>query len=147
MRPAYSMAWFFAKLIRSHPSSKGTADMRMLPLRPNLSINHPPIHDPIMAPTVTKDWKNKWEAERDWKSDWHFSSLHEWKNGFRQETITRSEQLPCTRVTAFSRTSLFLEKYWREFRRSFKSHKPVSKPYRPKTDNFCLLMTLRFPSW
>ena len=48
-------------------------------------------------------------------------------------------------VTVFSRTSLFLERFWREFRISFKSHKPVSKPYRPKNDNFCLLMTLRFP--
>ena len=31
------------------------------------------------------------------------------------EPITRSEQLPCARVTAFSRTSLFLEQFWREF--------------------------------
>ena len=35
----------------------------------------------------------------------------------------------------------------REFRISFKSHKPVSKTYRPKNDNFCLFMTLRFPFW
>ena len=62
-----------------------------------------------------------------------------------QEPITWSGQLTCTRVTAFSRTSLFLEHSWREFRIFFKSHKPVSKPYRPKNDNFCLLMTLRFP--
>ena len=34
---------------------------------------------------------------------------------FRQEPITRSEQLPCARVTAFSRTGLFLERLWREF--------------------------------
>ena len=32
-----------------------------------------------------------------------------------QEPITRSEQPPCPRVTAFSRTSLFLERFWREF--------------------------------
>ena len=56
-----------------------------------------------------------------------------------------SEQIPCTRATAFSRISLFLGRFWREFRISFKSHKPVSKIYRPKNDNFCLLMTLRFP--
>ena len=31
------------------------------------------------------------------------------------EPITRSKQLPCARVTAFSRTSLFLEQFWREF--------------------------------
>ena len=32
-----------------------------------------------------------------------------------QEPITRSEQLPCLRVTAFSWNSLFLERFWREF--------------------------------
>ena len=56
-----------------------------------------------------------------------------------------SEQIPCTCVTAFSRTSLFLERFWREFRISLKSRKPVSKIYRPKNDNICLFMTLRFP--
>ena len=44
-----------------------------------------------------------------------------------------------------SRTSLFLERFWNEFRISFKSNKPVSKTYRPKNDKFCLLMTLSFP--
>ena len=33
----------------------------------------------------------------------------------KQEPITRREQLPCARVTALSRTSLFLERFWREF--------------------------------
>ena len=32
-----------------------------------------------------------------------------------QELITRSEQLSCARVTAFSQTSLFLERFCREF--------------------------------
>ena len=32
-----------------------------------------------------------------------------------QEPITWSEKLPCTLVTAFSWTSLFLERFWREF--------------------------------
>ena len=64
-----------------------------------------------------------------------------------QEPITRSEQLPCARVTAFSRTSLFLERFWREFWISFKFHKPVSKTYRPKNDIFCLLITFSFPFW
>ena len=32
-----------------------------------------------------------------------------------QEPVTRSEQLSCARVTAFSRTSLFLDQFWREF--------------------------------
>ena len=35
--------------------------------------------------------------------------------GLYQEPITRSEQLPCAHVTAFSWTSLFLERFWREF--------------------------------
>jgi len=60
-------------------------------------------------------------------------------------THNLSEQIPYTHDTAFLRTSLFLERFWREFRISFKSHKPVGKIYRPKNDNFCLLMTLRFP--
>ena len=56
--------------------------------------------------------------------------------GREQEPITWREQLPCTRV--------FLERFFRESRISFKPHKPVSKTYRPKHDNFCLLMTLGF---
>ena len=36
-------------------------------------------------------------------------------NHFSQEPIPWSEQLTCPRVTAFSRTSLFLERFWREF--------------------------------
>ena len=34
---------------------------------------------------------------------------------FGQELMTRSAQLPCARVMAFSQTSLFLERFWREF--------------------------------
>ena len=45
----------------------------------------------------------------------------------------------------FTDYSLFLERLWRKFTISLKSHKPVSKTYRPKSDNFCFLMTLRFP--
>ena len=52
-------------------------------------------------------------------------------------------QILCS-VTVFSRTGLFLERFWHEFRICFKFHKPVSKPYRPKNDNLFLLMTLRF---
>ena len=59
------------------------------------------------------------------------------ENCNQQEPITRSEQLSCTRVTAFSRTSLFLELFWRELRLSFKSDKEVNQTYRPKNDNFC----------
>ena len=68
-------------------------------------------------------------------------------NNFSQEPITRSEQLPCARVTAFSRTSFFLERFWGEFWISFKFHKPVSKTYRPKSHIFCLLVTFEFPFW
>ena len=50
-----------------------------------------------------------------------------------QEPITYSEQLWSTRVMAFSPISLFLEIFWREFRISFKSLKPVRiKLYKPK---------------
>ena len=41
-------------------------------------------------------------------------------NAHQQEHITRSEQLPCVCVTAFSRISLFLERFWGEFGISFK---------------------------
>ena len=53
-----------------------------------------------------------------------------------QEPVTRSEQPPYVCVTAFSRTSLFLEQFWREFWKSFPFHKPVSKTYRPKITSF-----------
>ena len=64
-----------------------------------------------------------------------------------QEPISGSEQLPRARITAFSRTSLFLQRFWRELWISFKFHKPVSKTYRPKNDIFCLLITFNFPFW
>ena len=65
------------------------------------------------------------------------SALPSGAHNLSEQTIT------C--VTAFSHTSLFLERFWREFRISFKSRKPVSKIYRPKNDNLCLFKTLRFP--
>ena len=64
-----------------------------------------------------------------------------------QEPITRSEQLPCVRVTVCSRKSLFLEQSWRKFWISFKLHKPVSKTYRPKNDIFLPFNNLTFPFW
>ena len=57
MRPAYNIARFFAKPIRSHPTSKGTAQSSIVPLRPNWSIDHPSTGPPNMAPTVTRDCK------------------------------------------------------------------------------------------
>ena len=65
----------------------------------------------------------------------------------RQEPITLRGQLPCTRVTAFSWTSSFLELFLHEFWISSKFHKPVSKTYRPKNDIFWLLITLNFLFW
>ena len=63
-----------------------------------------------------------------------------------QESITRSKQLPCTRSTAFSLTSIFFEeRFWREIRISFRSHKPVSKTKNPNSGIFDLLMTFIFP--
>ena len=47
--------------------------------------------------------------------------------GAQRRPITLSEQIPCTRVTAISLTSLCLEWIWCEFRLSFRSHKPVSR--------------------
>ena len=44
-----------------------------------------------------------------------------------------------------SRTSLFLERLWREFSISFKFHKRVSKTYRPKNVFFLPLMRFSFP--
>jgi len=67
--------------------------------------------------------------------------------GLGQGPITWRGQLPCALVTAFSLTSLFLERFWREFWISFKFLKPVSKTYRPKNDIFCFLITFNFPFW
>ena len=58
--------------------------------------------------------------------------------GLCQEPMERATFMYSTPVTAFSRTNLFLERFWREFRISLNSHKPVSKTYRPKNDNFYL---------
>ena len=55
------------------------------------------------------------------------------KSGWSNSSyITRSEQLLCSRVTAFLITSLFLEQSWREFWIPYKSHKPDRKTYRPE---------------
>ena len=54
---------------------------------------------------------NSTVAFRVWRV-WRVKVLN---NNFSQEPITRSEQLPCARVRAFSRTSLFLERFWREY--------------------------------
>ena len=61
MRPAYNIARFRAKLIRSHPSSKGTEQRSKVLLRPNLSIAHSPMRHSKMAPTATKDCKKRKE--------------------------------------------------------------------------------------
>ena len=49
------------------------------------------------------------------------------------------------RVTAFSPTSLFLERFWRKLRISFRSHKQVVKTKTPNNGIFDLLMTFAFP--
>ena len=80
-----------------------------------------------------------------------WGNMHRWDNppvhvishfNLDQEPISWNEQ----NFTAFSRTSFFSERFWREFRISFKSHKPVSKTYRPKKDNFCLFMHFLYTS-
>ena len=82
--------------------------------------------------SLSEAWKKKLNLVQNWIIE-------------RQEPITWRVQLPRTLVTAFSRTSLFLERFWRDFRISFKPHKPVSKTYIPENDNLFVLMTLRFP--
>ena len=46
----------------------------------------------------------------------------------KQEPISRSEQLPCALVMALSRTSLFSERFWREFWISLNSTNQSAKP-------------------
>ena len=48
------------------------------------------------------------------------------------------------RVTAFSQTSLFLERFGANFEYLFKFLKPFRKTYRPKNDTFYLLITFSF---
>ena len=60
------------------------------------------------------------------------------------EPITLSEELPCPGITTFSLTSLFLELFRREFRKSFKFHKPVTKTLSRQNGIFVLLMTFTF---
>ena len=49
-----------------------------------------------------------------------------------------------SRLMAFSQNSSFLERFWREFRISFWSHKPLCKTKRPENDTFELLTTFSF---
>ena len=64
-----------------------------------------------------------------------------------QSGAHNQERATSIRSCPFSRTSLFLEQFWREYRISLKFHKQVSKTYRPKNDIFCLLITFSFPFW
>ena len=62
---------------------------------------------------------NEWERKRNmriWNGLEELFCLRSNLSNDNQEPITCSEQLPCTCVTAFSQTSLFLERFWREFR-------------------------------
>ena len=72
---------------------------------------------------------------------WVCKVLHAYR--IKQEPITRSEQLPCACVTAFSRTS-FYNGFGANFGYLLNFTKPVSKTYRPKNDVFCLLIHLVF---
>ena len=61
------------------------------------------------------------------------------------EPIIRSKQLSCSGATAFSPSSLFLEKFGANFSRiSFQSHKLVRKTYAPENGIFDLLMSFIF---
>ena len=63
------------------------------------------------------------------------------------EPITLSEELPYPRVRAFLLTSLFLELFRREFRKSFKFHKPLTKTLSCQNGIFVLLMTFTSFFW
>ena len=74
------------------------------------------------------------------------SAQFRWENSTHRPRPpgTRSEQFSCARVTEFSLTSLFLERFWRELTISFRSHKPNIKTKNPKNGIFDLLMTFDF---
>lgn len=57
--PKYSIEWFFAKKIKSHPSSKGMAPSMMANFRPVRSTAFPPMILPDKAPTAIKDCNKK----------------------------------------------------------------------------------------
>ena len=63
---------------------------------------------------------------------------------YKQEPMIRSEQLPCAFVTAFPRTTLFLERFWANVGYLLNFTEPVSKTYRPKNDIFGFLIHLVF---
>ena len=59
------------------------------------------------------------------------------ENILEQKPIIRSEQLPCTRVTAFSRNSLFLEQFLAQ-------PSPQNLQTKKCAIFFCLLITFSF---
>ena len=67
---------------------------------------------------VTRDWGFQ-EGEAHTREGLYLREFTKRREGLsiqrEQESITRSEQLPCARVTAFTRTNLFLVRFWREF--------------------------------
>ena len=58
-----------------------------------------------------------------------------------QEPITRSEQIPCARVTEFLRTSLFLERFFARISRglSIVQQTPCPPPPSPKREVFIVV--------
>ena len=67
------------------------------------------------------------------------------RKSWKEQPITRSEQFPWARATAFSLTSIFLERLWRKLRIFVRFHKPVIKTKTPKNGIFDLLITFSFP--
>ena len=61
--------------------------------------------------------------------------LLEWLIVVFAEAHNPSEQVPRVRVGVFSRTTLFLERFWREFGISFYFSARVNKTYRPNSPN------------
>ena len=57
-----------------------------------------------------------------------FTEQRHWSLGNTEGATSMS------RVRAFSQKGLFLERFWRQFRISFGSHKPLSQTKRPEND-------------
>ena len=88
-------------------------------------FNNSLLEDEIYVKLVTDSYaaiQNKYSGIKDKRLEWELIKMEIRgftipfsKNKAKQECITRIEQLPSARVTAFSRNNLFLERFWREF--------------------------------
>ena len=66
--PEYSIAWFSAREIKSHPSAKGMEPAMIVNFRPIRSTAFPPKTPPNKAPMATKDCNRKKELYKQYGS-------------------------------------------------------------------------------